>query len=1183
MNISLGKKIILLLIPLLLFSAKKITDLDRAKVLISKGKYAASINYLKKAKEKQGETKEILLLFSTSYFQMKKYYWAEQWLEKCLSKDDRNVNALLMLYKIQDRLQKYKDAIKTLLDLNKIKKNDGLIYYSLGEEYVKLMEKEKDKSLKSKAISYYKKAMAADKKMYEPALKAANIYLIEKNYLEALKYFKKALKRKPDSETAKIGSEFCGFTGNFKIAEKHFKQKDYSTAIPFYKEAVKYKPDHYESVIKIANSYYLIKKYKESVEVLTKAIDMIKKPKEAYYLLGLIYYNIKEYKESENCFKKCIIMKPKDPKPYYNLGKIREKKEDFHKAIKYIKEAISRKYKFAEYHKRLGMLYIKVSEFRRAVQELEIAENLDAKYDLAKYIDLAQTLFLVNEGHKQFDKGKYKEALDLYEDAGDIMPKMAQIHLSIGNTQVKLKEFKDAIESLNKALKINKNIIEAYESLALANRKLKRFKEADRIYNNLKKLTKNNPEIYYKSGISYEERGDYNGAIKMFHLTLEVDKKYIKARERIAFNYNQQGVKLYNREKYKEARISFKKGLKYTKDQKLLQEGIQNCNLQLETGRLNSLISKGDRLYKSGKYKEAANVYKRVTEIKPKLYQIRLNNAYCYFRMEDFETAEVILGKLLKSFPNKAEVLVELAYLYFELEKIKKSEEILRIAERKNANYFKLYYVKGLLEERKGNNSRAIKNYKKTIKKNPEFYEVRIDLGNLYYKMSEYTKSGNEYNQLLKLKPGHTVATYNFGIIYQKTSKYADALKRFKKVESKLKNFPQYNFQIGKCYYYLKSYNLAMAYMKKAVDMDLKIIYVWGLANIYYKLLSTIPGKKNLYKKKALELYKICMGNKKNNNISLMARKAILELDPGKKLLYSYRLQIDVRYLPIIAGDYSYVYSDDRQAFLKIEKESEEIVWECKEPAPPSCQMIMSKKYIICGLEDGNVIAIDKKTGKREWKYREYIVQLKLMGDSILAINGKNDTLLCIKDGDQEWDFDLNKNKNHSIVTKDNDVLYFNNEYIVKLDSKSGDQLWKYDLTREKGRIRKANLSSKYAFINIKKNNDLLIALDKTSGKKLWQEKIPDELQLPPLVYVNKIICLLKNGSIYTFSTDGSKGWRKNLQKKIASGLISGNKLYVSLGNDKIYGLRIKDGKTLWTYQMPKDKKDQLFMIYSVQ
>ena len=100
----------LILVPLILTSAgKKPTDLDRAKVLIKKGKYALSIDYLKKAAEKQGETGDIKFLFGTSYFQMKKYYWAEQWLEKCLSDDSENESALLMLFRIQDRLQKYHD------------------------------------------------------------------------------------------------------------------------------------------------------------------------------------------------------------------------------------------------------------------------------------------------------------------------------------------------------------------------------------------------------------------------------------------------------------------------------------------------------------------------------------------------------------------------------------------------------------------------------------------------------------------------------------------------------------------------------------------------------------------------------------------------------------------------------------------------------------------------------------------------------------------------------------------------------------------------------------------------------------------------------------------------------------------------------------------------------------------
>ena len=550
--------------------------------------------------------------------------------------------------------------------------------------------------------------------------------------------------------------------------------------------------------------------------------------------------------------------------------------------------------------------------------------------------------------------------------------------------------------------------------------------------------------------------------------------------------------------------------------------------------------------------------------------------------MQDFETAEVILDKLLKRFPNKAEVIVELAYLYYKLDKVKKAEETVKIAERKDSNYYKLYHVKGLLEERKGNRQKAIKDFKKVIKLNPDFYDVRIDLGNLYYRMAEFTKAGNEYQKVLSRKSAHLVATYNLGVIFQKTDKYKEAISRFRKVGGELDEYPQYHFQLGKCYYYLKNYSKAVIHMKKAMDMELKVIYVWGLANIYEKLMKIVPGKKVSYKDKALKLFKLCMENTENNKISLMARKAILKLSPREKLLYTYRLPIDVQYLPIMSGDYSYFYSDKKEAFYKIEKESEDVVWKYKEPAPPSCQYAMGK-YFYCGLEDGTIKAIDKNTGKLAWKYKEYVTELKSVDDAILVIRGKNDRLIYIKDGDTEWKFNLDKKKDHNIVTKDNDLLYYNSSYLVRINPKSGKQMWKYDLTKVKGKIKKANISEKYIFVNIKDRKNSLLAIEKDSGKKLWNKEIPGDLKAPPLVYVNKVICLLKKGIIYTLFEDGSQAWKKKYKEDISSGLISGNKLYVCFEDDKIRGLQMKDGKSIWTYQMPKIKKDKVFMIYYVQ
>ena len=90
-------------------------------------------------------------------------------------------------------------------------------------------------------------------------------------------------------------------------------------------------------------------------------------------------------------------------------------------------------------------------------------------------------------------------------------------------------------------------------------------------------------------------------------------------------------------------------------------------------------------------------------------------------------------------------------------------------------------------------------------------------------------------------------------------------------------------------------------------------------------------------------------------------------------------------------------------------------------------------------------------------------------------------------------------------------------------------------------------------------------------------------MAVKPIEYLNSIICIFEGGEIKTYYKDGKELWKKRIKGDIVSGLIDGNKLYVSLADDRIYGINIREGKIVWKYNMPDVKKDQLFMIYYVK
>ena len=1037
--------VIILLLAGVVYGQNRIVEVERAKVLIKKGKLREALKELERADKRGKKDWEINFLKGSIYYREKKYYYAIKELDKSIEKRGRNEEAYILKYKIYDDMEEYDKSIEVLEELKSISKNKYLIYYKIGDEYWKKYVKEKGAESREKAIENLKAAVEENKRLYAGYIYLGKIYYEGKEYGKGLEMYKKAKEVKGISSgrEAERGIKICGYLYNKEEGDKNFKEGKYIEAIARYKEALKYGGEKYELLVKLGNSYYLIGKYKEGLKAVARAKKKKRKATEAIYLSGIIKYKMGDLKGAEREFEISIQENPHNAQAYYYLGKIKIKEGDYVKGEKYIKDAIRIKSREAKYHRDLGFLYLKRREYKKGVEELEIAENLNESYDLGEYIKLGKTLEALKEGDKLYEEGKYEEAVKRYEEALELEER-EEIYISKASALIKMKRYKEALESLKKAREKNPELIEIYEKMGYVYRKLRKYEEADKIYRELKVKMKGNVEIYYKSGMSYEERGEYDKAIEMYKEGLKIKKSEKKLRERIGYVYYVKGVKKYNEGRYEEAEKEFIKGKKWGWNKELLAEGIEKCEMQLRVGKINEMIKKADRLYEREKYRSAARIYRKIREIKPELVEAGIKEARCYMNAGDYETSEILLKEMLKKGGgDRNAVEISLAELYIEEGKIELAKKRIESLGKADGDY-RVDYIKGRIYEKEGEIGKAIKSYKKAKAKNKKDINVRIDLGNIYYKAGEYTKAEKEYVMILKMRPGDLVGTYNLGVIYLKRGEYGKALKMFKSAERRLAGYAPLYFHMGKSYYYLKKYSKALRYLKRAVKKETKIVYIWGLANVYMKLIDYMPGKakKIEYKKKAIELLKVCMENKENNRISLLARKAILKLEPDKKLLYAYRLPIDIRYNPVVIGKYSYVYSDIRKSYLKIEKESEDIIWEYKEPAPPSCQFQVGR-YFYFGTENGYIKAVDKENGELKWKYKGYATEIDTVNRGVIIREGskENESIVAIENGIRKWEEEIDKGE--VVCMSGEYIVKYSEKWLEKINSKSGEVEWK--------------------------------------------------------------------------------------------------------------------------------------------
>ena len=129
----------------------------------------------------------------------------------------------------------------------------------------------------------------------------------------------------------------------------------------------------------------------------------------------------------------------------------------------------------------------------------------------------------VDDGIAFYDAGKYKEAIEAYNNAIRLDPNYAIAYNNRGNTYDDLKEYAKAIEDYNRAIDLNPRLAEAYFNRGNTYRDLKEYTKAIEDYNRAIDLNPRYAYAYYGRGLIYYYLNDYQRAIQDFDYALQLD------------------------------------------------------------------------------------------------------------------------------------------------------------------------------------------------------------------------------------------------------------------------------------------------------------------------------------------------------------------------------------------------------------------------------------------------------------------------------------------------------------------------------------------------------------------------------------------------------------------------------------------------------------------------------------
>lgn len=390
----------------------------------------------------------------------KEFKQAEIKFLKSLELVPNRESVLNNLSSVQMRLNKYKDAKKSAMQVIKNNPKNAVGWMNLG--------------LSEQALDSYEASLKAFNNsieidpLYFHAYNNRGILLCELGrYEEAVTNFNKSLELCPNLLEAILNK-----------ADALKELKNFKEAHLCLDQAIKIKNFSDEIWAKKGDILQKMEKYEQAIEAYDRAIKINKNYAEAYCNKGFTLFTIGRYNEAITECNKALKLKKIFPEAWVNIAVSHIELKEYETALSYCEKALAVSENFIEALNSKGLCLFHLKKYQEA--DLLFDKILRMRKDYGAAMEnKANTLHVLK---------KYDEALDLYDQAIKTVKNYYKVwnnkglllH-SLGHLKNK-KYFNSAKECYDKAIKIKSDFADAYWNKSLSQLTLGEFEEGWKNY-----------------------------------------------------------------------------------------------------------------------------------------------------------------------------------------------------------------------------------------------------------------------------------------------------------------------------------------------------------------------------------------------------------------------------------------------------------------------------------------------------------------------------------------------------------------------------------------------------------------------------------------------------------------------------------------------------------------------------
>ncbi len=135
---------------------------------------------------------------------------------------------------------------------------------------------------------------------------------------------------------------------------------------------------------------------------------------------------------------------------------------------------------------------------------------------------------LYKSGREQFSLGNLTGAIASYQQAIEIKPDFADVHLSLGHAFLRLKKTPEAIKAFKEAVRLNPEMDEAHYGLGLEYFRANKVKDAADAFKKAVRVRPNLAKAHYGLALCYQEMGKQDLLLEEFRILQTLDAQLAK-------------------------------------------------------------------------------------------------------------------------------------------------------------------------------------------------------------------------------------------------------------------------------------------------------------------------------------------------------------------------------------------------------------------------------------------------------------------------------------------------------------------------------------------------------------------------------------------------------------------------------------------------------------------------------